>query len=93
MRQAAMGWGGFSPSLLRALVVQRIDAWIGLPLLTAGFGFQLANVLGFSLEETDVRIAWVLAIAWMLGCIVARRHLAAVQLAVLLGQIRKEEKP
>ncbi len=88
--QASPFWD-LNIELLRFFVLQRTDTRIGLPLLGTGFGCQLAAVLGVELDSSDTAVAWVMAIAWMLGAYIARRNLAEARSALLLGQETKTE--
>lgn len=58
--------------LLHALVVQRTDAWIGLPILVLGFIFQALGSMGVSVSDQGLLTLWGLAIASTGACLSGR---------------------
>ncbi|NQU72053.1 MAG: hypothetical protein HQ514_15985 [Rhodospirillales bacterium] len=82
----------FSTAVLKALVAQRTDARIGLPLLVLGFVLQLLGVLDLSIDDYLLSAAWVVLATLIIGCVIARHHVSQARLAVLTGELNNEDE-
>ena len=90
MKQAGTYWG-YNLEVLRILARQKIDAWIGLPLLVLGFSLQALAVLDISVPPEFSMALIGVVFAGLVGCVFARYVVADWYFRKLIAKMDSEK--